>query len=220
MATRKELSRDFLALSYKDQLTAISQFKCIHLPPIWYTLFSLVNCCLTSKHTSSDSANISVLRIFYGIVFNRHYDYAMLIWTDLGEVVMDNHHGRARNFVPFQRFLQLIIRSMMTIERDIPQCEGTPLGPHFVQHFLKVPNIHFDRQMPIPEALLAYADPDAPSVIAYMTEHGLVAPPAPEGPPQEPSREVHLEIGEGPRHVDEHVQVPGVLNRVSREKIR
>ena len=40
-------------------------------PAIWYTLFSIINCCMTSKSTRLDSCNILVLRIFHDIVLNK-----------------------------------------------------------------------------------------------------------------------------------------------------
>ncbi|GKC80247.1 hypothetical protein Tco_1131021 [Tanacetum coccineum] len=68
-----------------------------------------------------DQCSISVLRIFQGIAFNKNYDYARLFWNDLMEVVKDkNLPSKARKFVPFLRFLKIIIFSIMRRYKDIP----------------------------------------------------------------------------------------------------
>ncbi|KAI3735899.1 hypothetical protein L6452_15422 [Arctium lappa] len=44
--------------------------------------------------------NISVLRIFLGVAFNRHYDYVFLIWNELIEIVSDKSKAnKSRYFV-------------------------------------------------------------------------------------------------------------------------
>ena len=45
--------------------------KRMYLLPIWYTLFSIINQCVTFKSTRLYRCTVFVLRILHGIVFNK-----------------------------------------------------------------------------------------------------------------------------------------------------
>ena len=158
-----------MSLGYSEHLPNASKFKRMHLTPLWHTLFSILNRCLTSKHTGIDRCSISTLRLFHGVAFNKHYDYATIFWNEFVELVGDKSRpGKARTFVPFQRFIQLIILNMMRANRDLPKREFEPVCPEYPMNYLRNkdedPNV---QPLQIPEALLAYADQDAPSVREY-----------------------------------------------------
>ena len=77
---------EFLAFhSYASikPITKRTEFKRKGLPPLWNTLFSIVNCCLTGKVGSHDQTSHSMLSIMYGIYFNLALDYAQLIFEDM-----------------------------------------------------------------------------------------------------------------------------------------
>ena len=145
-ASDNELCQDIMRLGYSGNLQNASRFKRMHLTPLWHTLFSIINRCLTSKHTGIDKCNISVLRVFHGVAFHKNYDYASIFWNELAELVVDKRRSRkARSFVPFQRFLQLIIQTMLWANRDIPRRDSEPVCPDI-------------ETLPIPEVLLSYPD--------------------------------------------------------------
>ena len=56
-----ELCQDIMRLGYSTNLPNASRFKRMHLTSLWHTLFSIINRCLTSKHTGIDKCSISVL---------------------------------------------------------------------------------------------------------------------------------------------------------------
>lgn len=179
-----QLYKDILALGYSRPLTKIAQFNKKFLPPIYYTLFSIFNRCLTGKNTGIDTASISILTIFHGVVYNRHYNYVGLIWNDLVEFVNDKTSKRNRKYLPFQRFLQRLIKSAMNRNAEIPRRESATLGPVSYMYYLKYPNEDFLLERHLLGDLLSYADQSAPSVIEYIRSNALMVPPVPVGPSQ------------------------------------
>lgn len=121
----EELCADIRCLRYLIHLLRALSFQRRHLAKIWCTVVSIFNWCLTSKAISQERFSISILRIFQGFAYNRHYDYTSLIWSDLVEVV--EAKGSKRNgqkFVPFMQFLQTLIHLFMRENKDVPRQRG------------------------------------------------------------------------------------------------
>ncbi|GKB96257.1 hypothetical protein Tco_0982394 [Tanacetum coccineum] len=179
----EELCADIVRLGYEESLPKASAFRRKHLSQVWATLFSIINRCLTSKSTGMDQCSISVLRIFQGIAFNKNYDYARLFWNDLMEVVKDkNLPSKARKFVPFLRFLKIIIFSMMRRYKDIPRRPNDPTIVDFQMKYLRRDCGNSNvQEMRIPDELLAYADQSALCVIEYRNSSPLMIEPEPKG---------------------------------------
>jgi len=53
------------------------------LPPLWNTLFSIINSCLNGKVGSPDQTSQAMLSIMYGIYFNLKLDFAGFIFEDM-----------------------------------------------------------------------------------------------------------------------------------------
>ncbi|GJU20239.1 hypothetical protein Tco_1153581 [Tanacetum coccineum] len=130
-----------------------------------------------------DQCSISVLRIFQGIAFNKNYDYARLFWNDLMEVVKDkNLPSKARKFVPFLRFLKIIIFSMMRRYKDIPRRPNDPTIVDFQMKYLRRDCGNSSvQEMRIPDELLAYADQTALCIIEYRNSSQPLIQPKPKG---------------------------------------
>ncbi|GJU96608.1 hypothetical protein Tco_1321364 [Tanacetum coccineum] len=180
--TEEELCADIIRLGYGALLPKASAFRRKYLSQLWATLFSIINRCLTSKSTGMDQCSISVLRIFQGIAFNKNYDYAGLFWNDLIEVVKDkNLPSKARKFVPFIRFLKIVIFSIMRRHKEIPRRPNDPSIADFRMKHLRRDcgdsNVH---EMRIPDELLAYADQTSHSVIEYRNSLSPNLLPKPE----------------------------------------
>ncbi|KAI3729533.1 hypothetical protein L6452_18194 [Arctium lappa] len=65
-------------MGYIGQLTQVNHFKKNNLPPFYYTLFSVINRCLTAKIYGTDNASIHILKLFYSVVHDQHIDYASI----------------------------------------------------------------------------------------------------------------------------------------------
>ncbi|PWA99167.1 hypothetical protein CTI12_AA010950 [Artemisia annua] len=180
--TEEALCVDIVRLGYGAPLPKASAFRRKYLSQLWATLFSIINRCLTSKSTGMDQCSISVLRIFQGIAFNKNYDYAGLFWNDLIEVVKDkNLPSKARKFVPFIRFLKIVIFSIMRDHKEIPRRPNDPSIADFQMKYLRRDcgdsNV---QEMRIPDELLAYADQTTHSVIEYRNSLRPNLQPKPE----------------------------------------
>ncbi|KAJ9536009.1 hypothetical protein OSB04_un000825 [Centaurea solstitialis] len=84
------------SIGYQGDLHTSSAFNKTNLPPTYNTLFTILNRCLTGKKTAHDTATQSMFLLFQGVLFNRHYDYAALIFHDMHEF-----KGRKPNSVPW-----------------------------------------------------------------------------------------------------------------------
>ncbi|KAI3718337.1 hypothetical protein L6452_19202 [Arctium lappa] len=151
--TDLEMFAGIRALGYVGSLSKMSDFRKSNLPPFYCQFFSVINKCLTSRHSGHDNTNIHTLRLFHAIIYDLHVDYAMAIWTELYEKVLSKIHSKKPKYVPCQSFYNLLFEKQS-----------------------------FDFEMPVPTALLAYADLNAPSVRKYRESMGL---PEPETPTQD-----------------------------------
>ncbi|KAJ9535146.1 hypothetical protein OSB04_un001776, partial [Centaurea solstitialis] len=75
------------SVGHLEAINAPSQFNKSNLPPTYNTLFTILSRCLTGKRTAQDTATQSFLTLFYGVLFNKHYDYASLIFYDPKELL-------------------------------------------------------------------------------------------------------------------------------------
>ncbi|KAJ9536538.1 hypothetical protein OSB04_un000290 [Centaurea solstitialis] len=96
------------SIGYEGDLHTSSAFNKTNLPPTYNTLFTILNRCLTGKKTAHDTATQSMILLFQGVLFNRHYDYAALIFHDIQEL-----KGRKVNHLAYLRFLSILIASAM-----------------------------------------------------------------------------------------------------------
>nr|GEU71700.1 hypothetical protein [Tanacetum cinerariifolium] len=138
--------------------TAPSHFKKRRLAALWSTLFTPINRCMTWKKAGQDKCSIDTLTFFHGIAFDRHYDFAELIWKDLVSLVKDKDQGE---FVPFIRFIKLVIANFM---KTHPEITVRPYENY---------------------ELLAYADPRAQVVNEYRLAYPSLVLAQPLKPTQE-----------------------------------
>ncbi|GJX57394.1 hypothetical protein Tco_0287291 [Tanacetum coccineum] len=181
----EELTRDVRSLGYEadSPFTAPSHFKKRRLAALWSTLFTPINRCMTWKKAGQDKCSVDTLTFFHGIAFDRHYDFAELIWKDLVSLVKDKDQ---REFVPFIRFIKLIIANFMKTHPEIivRPYENCPVDTPM--HRLQSNCGH--RSVPalrIPDELLAYADPRAQVVNEYRLAYPSLVLAQPLKPTQE-----------------------------------
>ncbi|KAJ9553022.1 hypothetical protein OSB04_017067 [Centaurea solstitialis] len=156
-----------------------SQFNKSHLPPTYNTLFTILSRCLTGKRTAQDTATQSFLVLFYGVLFNKHYDYASLIFYDLKELL-----AKKQKHLPYPRFLSTIIASAMRQNPDIPRrSDAEKVKIHDMQS-IRYPKKTFAPEVPLFSELLDYADQNVACVIAYRARFPPMVQPEPEGPTQ------------------------------------
>ncbi|KAI3718757.1 hypothetical protein L6452_19640 [Arctium lappa] len=127
--------------------------------------------CLTSKHSGTDSASLLYLRLFHAVVYDLHVDYTFIFWTELSEVVHDKFTNKKRKFIPFVRFMKLIVRSMLRSNPAIPRRLSWPQVPDSEMSYIQKQKKTFNYSMTIPYALIAnYADVANEDVIEYYVE--------------------------------------------------
>ncbi|KAI3735651.1 hypothetical protein L6452_15159 [Arctium lappa] len=181
------LCTDLILLGYGAELRIPSTFNRKHLSTLWYTLFTYINRCLSSITKGIDQTSAPILRIFHAVAFNRHVDFADLLWFELIQRVRSTASRRS-NIVPFMRFLQIIIRNYMNLYPEIQRRSTHPMCPQHPTR--KIPSRAdpegvVARQIPV--GVLDHARPTALSVIAYRHTHNIPAPmvrPGPAGPAQ------------------------------------
>ncbi|PWA71034.1 S-adenosyl-L-methionine-dependent methyltransferase MidA [Artemisia annua] len=172
----EDLAQDVRSLGYDaaSPFTAPSHFKKRKLATLWSTLFMLINRCLTWKKVGQDKCSVDTLMFFHGIAFNRHYDFAELIWRDLVSLVTEKDK---REFVPFIRFIKLIIAEFMNKHPDmILRPYGNCPKDTSMQRIPSNCGHRTVRAMRIPDELLAYADPRAQVVIDYRLAYPSLVP--------------------------------------------
>ncbi|KAJ9567766.1 LOW QUALITY PROTEIN: hypothetical protein OSB04_003732 [Centaurea solstitialis] len=128
--------------------------------------------CLTGKRTAQDTATQSFLVLFYGVLFNKHYDYASLIFYDLKELL-----AKKQKHLPYPRFLSTIIASAMRQNPDIPRRSDA-------EKSIRYPKKAFPPEVQLFSELLDYADQNVACVIAYRARFPPMVQPEPEGPTQ------------------------------------
>ncbi|KAJ9553320.1 hypothetical protein OSB04_017365 [Centaurea solstitialis] len=167
------------SVGHLDAINAPSQFNKSKLPPTYNTLFTILSRCLTGKRTAQDTAPQSFLVLFYGVLFNKHYDYASLIFHDLKELL-----AKRQKHLPFPRFLSILIASAMERNLAIPRrSDAEKVKIHDMQS-IRYPKQEFPPEVPLFSELLAYADQNVACVIEYRASFAPMVQPEPEGPTQ------------------------------------
>ncbi|KAJ9541717.1 LOW QUALITY PROTEIN: hypothetical protein OSB04_028223 [Centaurea solstitialis] len=167
------------SIGYHGDLHTSSGFNKTNLPPTYNTLFTILNRCLTGKKTAHDTATQSMFLLFQGVLFNRHYDYAALIFHDMLEF-----KGRKPNHLAYPRFLSILIASAMEQNPEIPRRLNSMKVKHFPFQSVRYPPTVFAHEVPLFAELLAYADQGAKSVREYRQKHASMVQPEPAGPSQ------------------------------------
>ncbi|KAJ9565585.1 hypothetical protein OSB04_001551 [Centaurea solstitialis] len=167
------------SVGHLEAINAPSQFNKSNLPPTYNTLFTILSRCLTGKRTAQDTATQSFLILFYRVLFNKHYDYASLIFYDLKELL-----AKRQKHLPFLRFLSILIASAMQRNPDIPRrSDAEKVKIHDMQS-IRYPKREFAPEVPLFSELLAYADQNVACVIEYRASFAPMVQPEPEGPTQ------------------------------------
>ncbi|KAJ9544546.1 hypothetical protein OSB04_024253 [Centaurea solstitialis] len=167
------------SVGHLEAINAPSQFNKTNLPPTYNTLFTILSRCLIGKRTAQDTATQSFLVLFYGVLFNKHYDYASLIFHDLKELL-----AKKQKHLPYPRFLSTIIASAMRQNPDIPRrSDAEKVKIHDMQS-IRYPKKVYAPEVPLFSELLDYADQNVACVIAYRARFPPMVQPEPEGPTQ------------------------------------
>ncbi|KAJ9536068.1 hypothetical protein OSB04_un000771 [Centaurea solstitialis] len=167
------------SIGYHGDLHTSSGFNKTNLPPTYNTLFTILNRCLTGKKTAHDTATQSMFLLFQGVLFNRHYDYAALIFHDMLEF-----KGRKPNHLAYPRFLSILIASAMEQNPEIPRRLNSVKVKTFPFQYVRYPPTVFAHEVPLFAELLAYVDQGAKSVREYRQKHASMVQPEPAGPSQ------------------------------------
>ncbi|KAJ9538026.1 hypothetical protein OSB04_030759 [Centaurea solstitialis] len=167
------------SVGHLEAINAPSQFNKSNLPPTYNTLFTILSRCLTGKRTAQDTATQSFLVLFYGVLFNKHYDYASLIFHDLKELL-----AKKQTHLPYPRFLSTIIASAMRQNPDIPRrADAEKVKIHDMQS-IRYPKKVYAPEVPLFSELLDYADQNVACVREYRSRFPPMVQPEPEGPTQ------------------------------------
>ncbi|KAJ9544703.1 hypothetical protein OSB04_024410 [Centaurea solstitialis] len=167
------------SVGHLEAINAPSQFNKSNLPPTYNTLFTILSRCLTGKRTAQDTATQSFLTLFYGVLFNKHYDYASLSFHDLKELL-----AKRQKHLPYPRFLSILIASAMQHNPDVPRrSDAEKVKIHDMQS-IRYPKQVYASEVLLFSELLDYADQNVACVIAYRASFPPMVQPEPEGPTQ------------------------------------
>ncbi|KAJ9546376.1 hypothetical protein OSB04_018919 [Centaurea solstitialis] len=167
------------SVGHLEAINAPSQFNKSNLPPTYNTLFTILSRCLTGKRTAQDTTTHSFLTLFYGVLFNKHYDYASLIFHDLKELL-----AKRQKYLPYPRFLSILIASAMQRNPKIPRrSDAEKVKIHDMQS-IRYPKREYAPEVPLFSELLAYADQNVACVIEYRASFAPMVQPEPVGPTQ------------------------------------
>ncbi|KAJ9545485.1 hypothetical protein OSB04_025192 [Centaurea solstitialis] len=167
------------SVGHLEAINAPSQFNKSNLPPTYNTLFTILSRSLTGKRTAQDTATQSFLTLFYGVLFNKHYDYASLIFHDLKELL-----AKRQKHLPYPRFLSILIASAMHHNPAIPRrSDAEKVKIHDMQS-IRYPKKVYAPEVPLFSELLDYADQNVACVRAYRASFPPMVQPEPEGPTQ------------------------------------
>ena len=120
--------------------------------------------------------------LFQGVVEDRHYDYAQLIFSDLMEMVTMTKKKKTMKYLPYVRLYSKIIHRAMMRNPDTPRRINHQITELYHMHFIRYLNEEFELERPLLPTVLNYANQQAPSGIEYRSLHALMVHPGPEGP--------------------------------------
>jgi len=81
--TDEEICRFVEFIGYNEPLVKRTDFKRVRLPPLWNTLFSILNRALTCQTGSPDQSSHQILAIMYGMYYDLPLDYVGLIFDEM-----------------------------------------------------------------------------------------------------------------------------------------
>ncbi|KAJ9551929.1 LOW QUALITY PROTEIN: hypothetical protein OSB04_015974 [Centaurea solstitialis] len=166
----EELFEAIFTLGYDADLTTLGTFKRKHIVGVWSTLFAILNKCLSSCTKGIDQCSKELKHIFFGCATNNpDTDYQYFLWKEFSSVIKDKTTTKARNFIPYPRFLALIISHILDTNAFVPR-KGLPLFPTWpmaklVDNTTNQPHII---PMKIPQELLDALDHCSPIVRNYL----------------------------------------------------
>ncbi|KAJ9557014.1 hypothetical protein OSB04_011628 [Centaurea solstitialis] len=170
------------SVGYDGALHACFSFNKSHLPTTYNTLFTILNRCLTGKKTAHDTTTHSMM-LFCRILFNRHYDYAALIFYDFKELKAKNVTHLA-----YPRFLSILIASAMKRNPEIPWRLSSVKVKSYLFQSIRYPPTVFPLEVQLFNELLAYADQEVQCVREYRLQFAPMVQPEPAGPSQGATR--------------------------------
>ncbi|KAJ9550459.1 hypothetical protein OSB04_014504 [Centaurea solstitialis] len=178
-----EMIEMIYCLGYAYTLSSLSKFTRNSLAGIWDNFFTILNKCLSSRTKGLEQCGKEMKQVFLGCGFDiRNTDYRYFLWKEFVGVITDKGNPKkARTFVPYPRFLGLIIHHILDENNFDPRTD-LPMYPTWSMTRLN------DRSsdpagvipMQIPQSLLDEADLFSPTVRAYLELSPLPGTPEPE----------------------------------------
>ena len=108
----EQMLREIHELGHNGPIVDAMDLVCGKLQPVWYTLFTILNRCLSSKTKVIGKGTTTFYHLFHAVAYDRHVDYCA-------------------STIPFMRFFQIIIRAHMDHYPEIRRCSSYPLAPNY-----------------------------------------------------------------------------------------
>src|SRR5581483_4090185 len=144
------------------------------LPPLWSTLFNLMNRSLSSKTKGVDKASTQLWHVIHAVIYGRRIDYAAQLWLDIVRDVDPNEHRNKHSSIPWMRFFALMIRDHMDHHPEVRRHSRHPTFKSKQLARIKHRQLKPGQvEMPIPVHVLNIADQQATSVRMYRVSLGL-----------------------------------------------
>ncbi|KAJ9548880.1 hypothetical protein OSB04_021423 [Centaurea solstitialis] len=174
-----------------QRLNGISQVTNNMLPPLWETLFSIMNRCLSAKVKGIDKASTQLWHIIHSVIYGRRIDIAAQLWIDITQDVDPNDQRTKHSSIPWMRFFALMIRDHMDRHPAVSQRSRHPIFKSKQLSRSKLRELKPGQEkMPIPRHVLDTADREAVSVGLYRASIGIVDTSTDSSEPRSPAQDV------------------------------
>ncbi|KAJ9557809.1 hypothetical protein OSB04_012423 [Centaurea solstitialis] len=174
-----------------QRLNGISQVTNNMLPPLWATLFSIMNRCLSAKVKGIDKASTQLWHVIHSVIYGRRIDIAAQLWIDITRDVDPNDQRTKHSSIPWMRFFALMIRDHMDRHPAVSQRSRHPIFKSKQLSRSKLRELKpGQEEMPIPRHVLDTADREAACVGLYRASIGLVDTSTDSSEPRSPAQDV------------------------------
>ncbi|GKB78432.1 hypothetical protein Tco_0945327 [Tanacetum coccineum] len=105
-------------LGHTGDIKVLSDVNINHMHQPWRSLAAIINKCLSEKTTGLERLRLSRAQLLWGMYYNKHIDYAYLLWEDFMFQV-ENKDSKKNNDMLYPRFTKVIVDYFMAKDPSI-----------------------------------------------------------------------------------------------------
>ena len=100
-----DLSAFLLEIGYEDSSPNMGDIKKAKFPAPWHMAVHFVLRCLSGKTGRTNAIVKDLLKLLWGIYYNRNIDFGGILWNDFKQYVLEK-----KTEVPFARFWSVVLK--------------------------------------------------------------------------------------------------------------